>query len=206
MPRLAESGARAHRSSRAPTVPSALLAAACSAAGPGGLLGGSAARLLAPQLRGRVSSHTLEVMRGKGLRVHRVGHAAYVHDGEGLHWVLAVWDRGEPRPPFAGRLGRVSDGYRRRCERLARETRHLEMARIRGRFAGRLPWQRVRPVRAYPWDPEPMTWLELVGARAAERNRRVRVALGLEWPEGRGGSWYPEAGSALEARALDGDR
>jgi hypothetical protein len=204
MARPAETGARAHRSSPVPTVPSALLAAACGAAGPGGFLG-SAARLLAPQLRGRVSSRTLATLELKGLRVHRVGQAAYVH-GQGAHWILAVWDRGEPLPPFAARLGRVSDGYRRRCERLARETRHLEMARVRGRFAGRLPWQRVRPVRAYRWDPEPRSWLELVTERAAGHNHLVRLAAGLEWADNRVATWYPEAGSALEARGMDGDR
>ena len=211
MARHAISGARAHRPRPARTVPSGLVAAALVAAGPGGPVGGSVARLLAPQLRGCVSSRTLETMEAKGLRVHRVGRAAYVHDGLGLRWVLAVRDRGEPAP-FAGRLGRVSDGYRRRLERLARETRHLEMARVRGRFAGRLPWWRVPPVRAYRWDPEPPTWLGRVTSRAADHNHRVRVALGLEWPDDRtgsslvGGAWYPEAGSALEARAMDGDR
>jgi hypothetical protein len=181
MPRPAETGARAHRSRPVPVVPSALLAAACVAAGHGGLLGGSAARLLAPQLRGRVSARTLATLGAKGLRVHRVGAAAYVHDGAGLHWILAVWDRGEPRPPFASRLGRASEGYRRRCERIARETRHLEMARVRGRFAGRLPWFRVPPVRPYRWDPDPLPWLEAVAARAAEHNHLARARAGLEW-------------------------
>ena len=211
MVRTAESGARAHRSRPVPVLPSALIAAAACAAAPGGVLGGSAARLLAPNLRGCVSSRTLAAMEARGLTVHRLGRAAYVHDGGGLHWILAVRDRGEG-DPFPGRLGRVSDGYRRRLERLARETRHLEMARVRGRFAGRLPWWRVPPVRAYRWDPEPPTWLGRVTSRAADHNHRVRVALGLEWPDDRtgsslvGGAWYPEAGSALEARAMDGDR
>ncbi len=204
MARPAESGSRAHRSVPVRLVPSELLAAACRRAGPGELLGGTAARFIAPQLRGRVSSRTLATMEAKGLRVHRVGQAAYVH-GLGVHWILAVADKGEPAP-FAARLGRVSEGYRRRCERMARETRHLELERIAGRFAGRLPWWRVPPVRAYSWDPEPRTWLEDAATRASEHNRAVRAALGLEWPDGRVGAWYPEAGSALEARAMDGDR
>lgn len=204
MVRTAESGALAHRPRPVLTVPSALIAAAAAAA-PGGVLGGSAARLLAPNLRGCVSSRTLAAMEARGLTVHRLGRAAYVHDGAGLHWILAVRDRGEPAP-FPGRLGRVSDGYRRRVDRLARETRHRELARIAGRFAGRLPWWRVPPVRAYSWDPEPQSWLERVTSAAADHNHAVRLRLGLEWATAPGGAWYPEAGSALEARSMDGDR
>ena len=174
MVRTAESGARAHRSRPVPVLPSALIAAAACAAAPGGVLGGSAARLLAPNLRGCVSSRTLAAMEARGLTVHR--------------------------------LGRVSDGYRRRVDRLARETRHRELARIAGRFAGRLPWWRVPPVRAYRWDPAPRSWLEQVTAQAADHNHAVRVRLGLEWATAPGGAWYPEAGSALEARSQDGDR
>lgn len=186
MARHAETGARAHRSRPVPVLPSLLLAAVCAPLGSGGAVG-SAARLLAPQLRGHVSSRTLRTLELKGLTVHRVGRAAYVH-GAGAHLILAVWDRGDPVPPFASRLGRVSDGYRRRCERIARETRHLELERIGGRFAGRLPWWRVPGVRAYSFEPEPGTWLERVQGRAAEHNRSVRVRLGLEWAEGRGGA------------------
>ena len=121
MARHAISGARAHRPRPARTVPSGLVAAALVAAGPGGPVGGSVARLLAPQLRGCVSSRTLETMEAKGLRVHRVGRAAYVHDGH-------------------------------------------------------------------------------------RRNRRVRVAAGLEWADNRLPSWYPEAESELVARSMDADR
>jgi len=177
---------RAHRSRPVGVLPSVLLAAACAPLGSGGAVG-SAARLLAPQLRGHVSTRTLRTLELKGLTVHRVGQAAYVH-GAGAHLILAVWDRGDPVPPFAARLGRASDGYRRRSARVARETRHLELARIRGRFAGRLPWWRVPGVRAYSFEPEPGTWLERVQTRAAERNRAVRVAAGLEWADGRGGA------------------
>ncbi len=205
MNRTADLVDRAHRSRRAAVVPSALLDAACAAA-PRGLLVGPAARLIAPNLRGRVSRRTLAAMESAGLRVHRVGAAAYAHDAGGVHWILAVWDRGEAPPPFSGRLGRVSEGYRRRCDRLAREGRHAELARIAGRFAGRLPWWLVPPVRPYRWDPEPLAWAEAARRRAAERNRRARVARGLEWPDNRLGSWYPAAAGALEARSLDGDR
>lgn len=197
MNRTADLVDRAHRSRRAAVVPSALLAAACAAA-PRGLLVGPAARLLAPNLRGRVSRRTLAAMESAGLRVHRVGAAAYVHDAGAVHWILAVWDRGEEPPPFSGRLGRVSEGYRRRCDRLARETRHAELARIAGRFAGRLPWWLVPPVRAYRWDPEPEPWLARAAGAAERHNRRVRVARGLEW----GDRALPEN----ELRALWGDR
>ena len=143
MARPAEPVDRAHRSAPVPVLPSALLAALCPAAAHGGPLAGSAARLLAPQLRGRVSSRTLASFRRSGLTVHRVGAAAYVH-GLGFHWILAVADRGEP-DPFPGRLGRAPSG---------------------------LSWDRLAAV----------------------------------WRAPRQAPWYPEAGSALEARSMDGDR
>lgn len=205
MPRPAKPGDRPHRSAPVAVLPSALVAAACVAARPGGALGGTASRLLAPNLRGHVSSRTLAGLASRGLTVHRVGSAAYVH-GQGVHWIFGVWDRGGPVPPFASRLGRASEGYRRRVDRLARETRHRELARVSGRFAGRLPWHRVRPVRAYTWESERPSWLELVASRAEARNRAARVALGLEWADNRRGDWYPAASGALEARGMDGDR
>lgn len=172
-------GASAHRSQPVSVQPDPVLALACATLGAGGVMG-SAARLLAPQLRGRVSSRTLRALEGRGLRVHRVGAAAYVH-GSGHHLILAVWDRGDPIPTFAARLGRASEGYRRRVERLAREGRTAELARIRGRFASRLPWWRLPVLRVYRWDPEPGTWQKAVERRAMDHNHALRLRAGLVW-------------------------
>jgi hypothetical protein len=56
-----------------------------------------------PRLRGRVSPATLERFRARGLTVHRIGLAAYVH-GQGQRWIFEVRDRGEPPAPFANEL------------------------------------------------------------------------------------------------------
>jgi hypothetical protein len=124
MSRPVVSGARSHRSHRShpvPVQPDPVLAFACATLGAGGVVG-SASRLLAPQLRGHVTTRTLASLEGRGFRIHRIGQAAYVH-GAGHHLIFAVWDRGQVLPVFAPRLGHISAGYRRRVERLARETR-----------------------------------------------------------------------------------
>lgn len=114
-------------------------------------MGGPRSQLLVPQLRGHVPTRVLEAWRASGWHVHQVGQAGYVHLGD-QHYLVGVWDRRDPAPAWAPRLGRLSCGYQRRLDRLERTQRWRTMARDRaGRFTIRLPWWRWPGVRAYSW-------------------------------------------------------
>lgn len=120
---------------------------------------------VAPQARGHVPRRVLEHLGMTGWTVHRVGRAAYVHRGD-LHLLLGVWDRRDPPPPWAGRLGRVSDGYVRRAERCDRRQHARTMLRdAAGRFAARLPWWRWPGPRIYSWQPAAPSLYELERGR-----------------------------------------
>lgn len=130
---------------------------------------------LAPQLRGRVDPRLIAYWRGAGWHVHQVGQAAYVHSPAGRHHlILGVWGRREPAPVWADRLGRASEGYLRRADRLPRETRSRLFLRDElGRFVARLPWWRVRPPRVYRHEPVPLSLAELEAAEVARRRARA---------------------------------
>jgi hypothetical protein len=111
-----------------------------------------------PQLRGRVSPATLERFRARGLTVHRIGRAAYVH-GRGQRWIFEVRGRGDPPAPFApifddyhrhliGR-GPIPRRYRRLVDRMLRVWRLERLRDAGGRFAGRTPWW---------WGVDGLTW------------------------------------------------
>lgn len=109
---------------------------------------------LAPQARGHVPRRIVGYWRAEGWHVHLVGQAAYVHSPDGdHHLILGVWDRTEPPPAWAGRLGRVSAGYVRRWDRRDRETRWRRLARdAGGRFLGLMQWWRWPGPELYSWD------------------------------------------------------
>ena len=145
----------------------------------GGAVPGPITNHLAPQLRGRVTPRVLEALEARGLRVHRIGAAAYVH-GPGHHLLLGAWPRGTVAPAWADRLGHASAGYVRRLERAEREQHGATYLRDdRGRFLVRLPWWRQPAVRAYAWDPEPLSWIERERRRADAHNRAVLVRRGI---------------------------
>lgn len=100
-----------------------------------------------------------------GWQVHQVGQAAYVHRGH-EHLILGVWDRRDPRPAWAGRLGRASEGYLRRFDRCEREQLARTMLRdAAGRFAARLPWWRWPGPRVYSWQAPAPSLYELERGR-----------------------------------------
>lgn len=120
---------------------------------------------LAPQVRGRITPRTLAAFVGLGFHAHRVGHAVYLHDGR-LHLILGVWGRRDPPPPWAGRLGTASAGYRRRLERCEREQRARWYGREPdGRFAYRRPWWRVPGPVVYSHEPHRPSWYESAWGR-----------------------------------------
>lgn len=113
---------------------------------------------IAPQLRGRVDPRLLDHWRRAGWHVHRIGAAAYVHSPDDRHHlIVGVWARRSPAPPWAGRLGRESAGYRRRLARLEREQHGRRFIRdAAGRFLAPLPWWRTPGPRLYAWlEPAP---------------------------------------------------
>jgi hypothetical protein len=58
-----------------------------------------------PHLRGRITPDLLAALGSRGLHVHRIGAAAFVHEDAGeVRWILAVVERGAPPPPFMARL------------------------------------------------------------------------------------------------------
>lgn len=68
-----------------------------------------------PCLRGRITPALLAALAARGLHVHRVGAAAYVHDDAGaVRWVLAVAEHGAPAPAFMARLDAHHAWMRRR--------------------------------------------------------------------------------------------
>jgi hypothetical protein len=164
-------------------------------------MGRSVARRLAPQLRGRLTPRILDALEREGWHVHRIGAAAYVHaPGDGHHLIFGVWPRRAPAPAWAHRLGRASDGYLRRIDRLAVEQRWRRLARdARGRFVALLPWYRWPTPELYRFEPSRPGWADLEAAEAAAHNRAVRLRRGLERDD-----VAPE--TELEARAAWGDR
>lgn len=129
---------------------------------------------LAPQLRGQVDPRLIAYWRGAGWHVHQIGAAAYVHSPDGRHHlIVGVWSRRATPPAWAGRLGRPSEGYLRRTERLERERRsRLFLRDEAGRFIARLPWWAVRPVQVYRHEPIPLSFVELETAEAERRRAR----------------------------------
>lgn len=127
-------------------------------------MGGPRHQLLVPQLRGHAPSRVLESLRAAGWEVHQVGQAAYVHQGPD-HFILGVWDRREPAPAWAPRLGRVSAGYLRRADRLERNPARTMARDAGGRFSIRLPWWRWTGVRVYSWMPAMPSLYELEQGR-----------------------------------------
>jgi hypothetical protein len=109
---------------------------------------------IAPQSRGRVTPRIVDHLRDAGWTVHQVGQAIYTHSADDdLHLILGVWPRRVDPPPWADRLGRASDGYVRRWERLDREQHWTRLARdAAGRFLGLMQWWRWPAVRVYRWD------------------------------------------------------
>lgn len=131
-------------------------------AGPGGLARAPMHRRppLAPQLRGWITPRTLAGFLELGFHAHRVGRAVYLHDGP-MHLLFGVWERHDPRPPWADRLGEASAGYRRRVERCELEQRARWYGRdAGGRFAYRRPWWRVPGPVVYRDDPHRPSWYE----------------------------------------------
>jgi hypothetical protein len=121
---------------------------------------------LAPQLRGWITPRTLAGFVGLGFTAHRVGRAVYLHDAGGLHLLLGVWERRDPTPPWASRLGQPSAGYVRRVERCEREQRGRLMGRDPdGRFAYRRPWWRVPGPVVYSHEPHRQSWYEQTWGR-----------------------------------------
>ena len=124
------------------------------------------ARLVAPQVRGRVDPRVPAALERRGWAVHHVGRAVYAH-GDGLHLLFGVWARREAPPAWADRLGRPSAGYIRRVGRLERRQCGRWMLRDRlGRFLVRLPWWRVPGPVVYRHEPRRPSWYELVWGRS----------------------------------------
>lgn len=129
---------------------------------------------LTPQLRGHVDPRLIAHWRSAGWHVHQVGQAAYVHSPE-HHLIFGVWARHDLPPAWAGRLGRVSEGYLRRAQRLERERRSRLFRRDElGRFVARLPWWAIRPVQVHRHEPAPLSFVELEAAEAARARARLR--------------------------------
>ena len=124
---------------------------------------------IAPQLRGRVPLRLIEYWRRAGWRIHRVGRAAYVHSPDDRHhFLVGAWSRRAAQsPPWAARLGQVSQGYLRRSARLAREQRGRRFIRAEtGQFLAPLPRWRVPGPRLYSWlEPTPSLFERERGSR-----------------------------------------
>lgn len=121
---------------------------------------------LAPHVRGRVTPRMLDHLRSSGWHVHQLGQAAYVHQG-GVHLLLGVWRRRDPDPAWVARLGRASDGYLRRLERVSVEQRGRYFLRDdAGRFVARLPWWRWPGPTVYSFDSPALSLHELARGAA----------------------------------------
>ena len=145
---------------------------------------GSASRLLAPQLRGRVTPRILRALEARGWHVHRIGQAAYLHRDRADALILGVWPRRAAAPSWADRLGHASAAYERRAERLASEQRWRRQHRDeRGRFGSLLPWHRWPTPAMYSFEPSHSSTLDRHAADVAAHNHRVRVARELAWSE-----------------------
>lgn len=99
-----------------------------------------------PQLYGRATPALLQRLERAGLRVHRVGRAAYVHGGDGVRWLLVIGDA----PELEARIdahhrwligrGEPTELSRRREDAWARARRRLRLRGPDGRFACAVPW------------------------------------------------------------------
>ena len=107
--------------------------------------------LLDPLLRGRISERVAAGLAARGLHVHRIGAAAYVHDDVGeLRIITAVLDRRATTPTWVAELDAHHRWLRGRGRPTERQARQLERrgvawsrARIRdrrGRYLGRPAW------------------------------------------------------------------
>lgn len=120
------------------------------------------------QLHGHVDDRLLAIFDRDGLRVHRVGSAAYVHartgDGRTIRWIFGVWPRRGPRPTFAADLdayhaflrwrGPLPERWRPREEtrvaaRASAWRRGRRRSALTGRFIGNLRWYQ---------DPDGTPW------------------------------------------------
>lgn len=120
---------------------------------------------IAPQLRGWITPRTLAGFIELGFVAHRVGAAAYLHAGD-AHFLFGVWERRALAPAWASRLGRPSDGYRRRVARCELEQRGRLYGRDdQGRFAYRRPWWRVPGPVVYSFEPHRASWYEATWGR-----------------------------------------
>lgn len=108
------------------------------------------ASLLDPHVHGVLTVAQLEDFRQLGYRVHRVGHAAYLHRGT-RHWIFGVWEKREDPPAWADRLRAYRRWWLGRGPAPGPEARRAfawwkrrQRLRLRdphsGRFAGRVPW------------------------------------------------------------------
>lgn len=104
-----------------------------------------------PHLRGRVTPRILAGLAERGLHVHRIGQAAYVHDDAGaVRLILAVLDRRATTPTWIHELAAhhrwlIGRGQPtpRQARAIAGRVRAWSMARIRderGRYVGRPAW------------------------------------------------------------------
>lgn len=151
-------------------------------------------RLLAPQLRGRLTPRILDALYHDGWHVHQIGQAVYVHGDDG-HYIFGVWPHRSPAPAWADRLGRESDGYVRRVDRLTIEQQWIRMARdLVGRFSHKLPWYHWPRPAAYSFETMRPGWADMEAFAAAEHNTRIQADR-----------WYGETSPTL-SRLMDGDR
>ena len=79
-----------------------------------------------PHVHGVLTPGQLAAFAASGDRVHRVGHAAYVH-GRG-QWVFGIWDHAEPAPGWAPRLAAYRAWWIGRGPRPGPEERRLRAA------------------------------------------------------------------------------
>lgn len=104
-----------------------------------------------PHLRGRVTPRILEGLSARGLHVHRIGQATYVHDDVGdVRMILAVLDRRSTTPAW---IHELADHHRwligrgqptgRQERAIAARVRIWATSRIRGHrgeYIGRPAW------------------------------------------------------------------
>ena len=123
-----------------------------------------------PQLRSHVDARVIDHLERTGWRIHRLGQAAYAHSStDGLHLLFGVWSRREKPPAWAGRLGRVSDGYLRRVERRSIGA---------GDASELLPWWRRPKIGAYNFEDARPLW-DQYADQVEVANRATRVRRGL---------------------------
>jgi hypothetical protein len=119
------------------------------------------------QLRGRVTPRIAAALERRGLRVHLIGSAAYVHDeAHAIRFILAVLPRRLERPPTW--LSELDDHHRyligrgsptpRDARELGRAMATWRRGRVRdprtGRYIGRPKWWQDpagRPLPGFAW-------------------------------------------------------